>query len=102
MVKVYEEMLVSVDENFNKDEYKFWLNEILDDEKIPYENKIVLKDSTDNPLDFNNDRFYVEVYVYKSYEKEVLELIEIYLNADFASEEILELMEEEFEKKDNG
>lgn len=80
MIKVYEEVINQSDEVTR--EYKIWLNEMLDDEVISYENKIVIREK-ELPLvhvgELSSDcikEYILEIYINERDEKRVKKLIE--------------------------
>ncbi len=81
-IKVHEEVINEGEEN-----KKIWLNDILEDEAIPYKNEI----KTDNrrliilggPVTYAT---VLEVYVYKSDYNYVMELIAEYNSAEIAKD----------------
>ena len=84
MVKVYEEIINEFYEN--PAECRIWLNEMLDDEAIPYRNEIKVKgDSNDSPINFDTN-VVLEIYVYESDVNRALNLIEQYNNAEISNE----------------
>lgn len=84
MIKVYEEVINQNEEVTN--DYKIWLNEMLDDEAIPYENKVVVREEHGElPLVFDTD-VVLEVYVYENDVNRVKELIDEYSNAEIVEE----------------
>ena len=84
MVKVYEEVINCSDEVTS--EYKIWLNEMLEDEAIPYENKVIVREEHGElPLVFDTDAV-LEIYVYENDVNRVKEIIEEYYNAEIVEE----------------
>lgn len=96
MMLIYEEEIISQDENLNEDEYRIVLNDLLDDEVIPFKNKIVKTCDSFYNFGFITYKLCLRVYVYKSDERRALELVEEYLKSDF--ETIEEELKEEIEK----
>ncbi len=81
MVKVYEEVINKFYEN--PDDCEIWLNQMLDDEVIPYKNKIVQTNGLS--VIFGSD-FLLEVYVNESDVNRVRGIIEDYKNAEILNE----------------
>lgn len=79
MVKVYEEEINESDEN-----PKIWLNEMLEDEAIPYKNEI--KKDNSKIIILGGATTVLEVYVYKTDYNRAMEIIEEYNNASFSSD----------------
>ena len=72
MVKVYEEELFD-----NSNAKTIWLNDVLEEENIIYENKIIDREDSLFILNFMTHRI-IEVYVPKFYEEKVLRIINEY------------------------
>lgn len=85
MIKVYEEVIYQYFEN--PDECKILLNEMLDDEAIPYKNNIIMREQFCNRFFGAFDEVYVlEIYVYDSDLNRAREIIEEYEKAEISSE----------------
>ena len=81
-VKVHEEVVNESEEN-----PKSWLNEILDDEAIPYKNEIVKDNSKLIILGgLTTSTTILEVYVYKSDYDYVMELIKEYNDSNISND----------------
>ena len=75
-IKIYEEDIF-VESSNNLTEYRIWLNDLLDDEAIPYRTRIVEKNSGIPGIIFDSD-YIIEFYVYENYYEKVMELINEY------------------------
>lgn len=102
-IKIYEEAINELPEKM--EEYTFWVNEILKDNAIPFQNRIDIRDERNNILEFGGCTNYLEVYVPKEYEKKVIDLLEVQEESNDGIEiylkenEIRELENFENEKK---
>ena len=97
-IKIYEESIGNSLEGIEAENYKIWLNEILDDEAIPYKNEI--KYIAASELRFSDSCMMLEVYVQENFEKRALELIHEYNQATV--EESVELDSEIEDLEDPG
>ncbi len=74
-IKIYEEVINELPEKM--EDYTFWINEILKDNAIPFQNRIDIRDERNNILELGGATTYLEVYVPKEYEKKVIDLLEV-------------------------
>ncbi|MBR4110839.1 MAG: hypothetical protein IKK43_04040 [Clostridia bacterium] len=94
-IKVYDEQIESVLEEIDIENYKIWINDILDDEAIPYKNEIRYVAASE--LRFNDGSMILEVYVQENFEERVIELIREYKKASLEESIELNLELEELE-----
>lgn len=80
-IKIYEEQIPLTLEEVKNQGYKCWLNEILDDEGIEYENKYIFKLNELSHFAVPGGMV-IEVYVLKDDEQRVLEIISLYRNSE--------------------
>lgn len=94
-IKIYEEPIGSSLEGIDVENYKIWLNDILDDEAIPYKNSI--RYDSGFALSFSDGVFILEVHIYEKDELHVKELIDKYNSTNAVAEELIaeELVETE-------
>lgn len=86
-IKIYEESIGNSLEGIEAENYKIWLNEILDDEAITYKNSI--RYDSGFALSFGDVTFVLEIYIYEKDAIFVKELIEKYNSTTAIPEEIL-------------
>lgn len=87
-IKIYEEPIGNSLEEIDVENYKIWLNEMLDDEAIPYKNSI--KYDSGFVLNFSDGMFILEVYVHEQQKDDVEKIIEEYNSANSISEELID------------
>ena len=100
-IKIYEEPIGNSLDGIDVENYKIWLNDILEDEAIPYKNSI--RYDSGFALSFGDGAFIIEVYIYEKDAIFAKELIEKYNSTTAIPEEILpeELnVDEEKEKEE--
>ena len=100
-IKIHEEPIGNSLEGVDVENYRIWLNEILDDEAVPYKNSI--RYDSGFALSFGDGTFVLEVYIYEKDELYVKELIGKYNSDDAIPPELLaeELdVDEEKEKEE--
>ena len=73
-IKIYEEPIGNSLEGIDVENYKIWLNDILEDEAIPYKNSI--RYDSGIALSFADGAFVIEVHIYEKDAIIVKELIE--------------------------
>ena len=79
-IKVYEEMIIQQKEDIT--EQRIWLNDILEDQAIPYKNEFEYKDLRENLLENTRHAYVISVYVHKNNEIYAKELIREYEQAE--------------------
>ena len=75
-IKVHEEMIIQHKEDIT--EQRIWLNDILDDQAIPYKNEFEYRDLRENPLEYTRHAYVISIYVHKNNEMYAKELIQEY------------------------